>query len=114
MNMEETHNKNTMSRYEHIRNILSSGSSELSSADYQFYKRYCRKHGIVPEKVSVGLSGRSSKDEYHKERYDALMAGLNKGRSIPAADYRFLKRYCKEHGITLPDMELHLYARLKQ
>lgn len=112
--MEDSLNKNTLSRYEHICNILSSGSSELSSADYQFYKRYCRKNGIEPEKVSVGVSERSSKDEYQKERYEALMAGLNKGRSIPATDYRFLKRYCKEHGIALPDMELHLYARLKQ
>jgi hypothetical protein len=112
--MEDSLNKNTLSRYEHIRNILASGSSELSSADYQFYKRYCRKNDIEPEKVSVGVSERSSKDEYQKERYEALMAGLNKGRSISATDYRFLKRYCKEHGIALPDMELHLYARLKK
>lgn len=111
--MEDSLNKNTLSRYEHIRNILSSGSSELSSADYQFYKRYCRKNGIAPEKVSVGVSERSSKDEYQKERYEALMAGLNKGRSIPAADYRFLKRYCKANGITMPAMEITITARLK-
>lgn len=112
--MKDSLNKNTMSRYEHICNILSSGSSELSSADYQFYKRYCRKHGIEPEKVSVGVSERSSKDEYQKERYEALMAGLNKGRSISATDYRSLKRYCREHGIALPDMEITVTARLKQ
>lgn len=71
--------------------------------------------GTLPcHNVSVGVSERSSKDEYQKERYEALMAGLNKGRSISATDYRFLKRYCKEHVIALPDMELHLYARLKQ
>ena len=95
--MEKSFTRNTITRYEEIRNILTSGTTGLSSADYQFYLRYCKKHGIAHEKVSVVKKPvRSAHYASQKERYDDVMRRLSMGRGIGAIDYRFLKRYCNE------------------
>lgn len=113
--MEKSFTRNTITRYEEIHNILTSGSTGLSSADYQFYLRYCKKHGIAHEKVSVVEKPvRSAHYASQKERYDDVMRRLSMGRGIGAIDYRFLKRYCKGNGITMPAMEITITARLKQ
>ena len=41
-------------------------------------------------------------DQEAMERCQFLVGRLDAGRSITVADYRFLKRYCRQTGMRLP------------
>ena len=99
----------TAQRFQTILGVLNSGGS-LCLKDYGFYRRYCKKNGIVPlpspidrkAGVPVAYTKPLADDQEAMGRCRFLVGRLDAGRSITIADYRFLKRYCRQTGMELP------------
>ena len=104
----------TTERFDAIQARIDGGGA-LCLADYQFYRRHCKKMGIKP--MLVPINRVDAPVAYKKvqvstidltTRYRELLAILHAGKPIVAGDYRFLKRFCQRTGADMPRLESKL------
>ena len=110
--MESHHH--TTERFDAIQARISGGGT-LCLNDYYFYRRNCKKIGVVP--LHVPINRGDTPIAYRKvqvstvdltTRYRELLAILHTGKPIVARDYRFLKRFCQRTGADMPKLESKL------
>ena len=99
----------TEQRFKAVQEAILQGMP-LCMKDYGFYRRHCKKNGIVPMPTAINKKGGVAvaftkplmDDSRAAGLYNSLMGCLDAGESITVADYRFLKRYCRQTGAELP------------
>lgn len=101
-------------RYAIIMSMIEAGKTALHPQDVQFYLNYCNQNKIVPVHVDSDPDALPVRQDMYRKRYTDIMGCLNKGRSIGATDYQFLRRYCGKTGEPLPPMESSMQFWLKK
>ena len=99
----------TAQRFKAIQEAILQGMP-LCLKDYGFYRRHCKKNGIVPMSTVIdkksGMAIAFNKPLMDDNRaaglYKSLIGCLDSGNRITVADYRFLTRYCRQTGKVLP------------
>ena len=79
----------------------------LCPKDYAFYRYYCKTHGIPTgvahiSKSASPLGFTKERPLQGKDRYLDILSRKADAQAITPADYAFLCRYCKSHGIAVP------------
>lgn len=100
-------------KYAAISSRIAEGITSLYPSDVQFYLNYCNKNRITPVPVVEDSSATPVREDVATQRYTGIIDRLNTGRSVDAADYRFLKRYCKRTGAEMPKLESRMQFWLK-
>lgn len=101
-------------KYAAISSRIAEGITILYPSDVQFYLNYCNKNKITPIPVTEDPNATPVRENVNRVRYTDIMDRLNKGRSIDAVDYQFLKRYCRRMGMELPVVESRMQFWLKK
>ena len=101
-------------RYNAIADRIACGITAFYPSDVRFYLDYCNRNKIAPTSLTEDTSASPVLSDIGRQRYSDIMERLNKGRSIEAAEYQFLKRYCKRMGLGLPSVESRMQFWLRE
>lgn len=101
-------------RYDAIADRIAGGITAFYPSDVRFYLDYCNRNRIVPTALTADPSASPVLSDIGRQRYSGIMERLEKGRSIEAAEYQFLKRYCRRAGLELPAVESRMQFWLRE